>query len=79
MVQMMTPTLTLELRKQPLANQRAFSPHIRDSETSETSAVGQFSWYRETRSLGFKLIPTLIFYYITTTTGCPLRIIQSQL
>ena len=42
-VQIMTLTLTLKLREQPLANQRAFSPHARDPETSETSAVRQFS------------------------------------
>jgi hypothetical protein len=36
-----TPTLTLSVREALSANQSAISPHARDFETSETSAVGQ--------------------------------------
>ena len=38
---MSTPTLTLSVRKALSANQSAISPHARDLETSETSAIGQ--------------------------------------
>ena len=36
-----TLTLTLSVRKALSANQSAISPHARDLETSETSAIGQ--------------------------------------
>lgn len=34
-----TPTLTLDLREPPLANQSVLLPHPRDSETSEISVI----------------------------------------
>lgn len=71
MVLSLTPTLTLSVREALSANQNEPSPYTRDSETSETSLSGNFSWYRATRSLNLKLVLSSPFYLTTNQCNMP--------
>jgi hypothetical protein len=58
----MTPTLTLEGREAPSANQRAISPYARDLRDLRDLHVGQIQLMRETRSLCSKSLSSSPFY-----------------